>query len=208
MEQNILLSLIISPFNAFEKIMKSNKYKLIFILIVSIYFIEAVFISKDSLLKADLGKINASLESEEVVIVFSIISATIGIFTFLGNILVSSIIYNVAGKLLDFQIGLKKFFLVSIISQISILFGRALDLCIKNYSGIPITSLGQVVSKIGFNSDITQLLANIDVFYIWNLSLITIGVSVFSKKSIKDSLMLVIITNIIIFLISLLITII
>lgn len=118
---------------------------------------------------------------------------------FLVDILISAIIYKIFLKIFKVSITLKELFIVNLISNISIIAGRLLDLICDNFTSTPITSIGRVIYKLGIDLNIAMLAAKIDIFFVIDIILVSIGIAAVLKMQLKKVLPIVIVSNIVIF---------
>lgn len=194
MVENNLIKLLFAPSQAFNNFIIEKRYKKIIILIFFMYLFESIVFSKNIV---QIDRSISSLFNQNTINIIAVFSSLLYSIVFLLDSFISAIFYKIAMKLFKLEISLKNLYLINLISQITLLSGKALDLIVKNYSAIPYTSISNVLSKFITNSAIVSCISNIDIFFIWNILLISIGIAVVTKKNLKATLFIVILTNIV-----------
>ncbi|QHA93600.1 YIP1 family protein [Bacillus sp. N1-1] len=192
-----LLDVFIQPTNFFSSLRIDRKIGMNAYIILVLYGIISFFLAKD-LVKSNevISLLSPELQNESTYLILYIGTSIFSVIQLLFSLLITTALYKLILHLCKIRLTFKGLFHIVLIAQVPILIGKFINLLFIDQGTVttPITSLGFTVQNFVDSLFLTNLFNSIEVFNIWSILLIGLGVGVCVQVSTKKSISVIALT--------------
>ncbi|WHT85434.1 YIP1 family protein [Bacillus cereus] len=190
-----ILKVLYSPFEFFEEFNHSKKYILnIFLIIFLNTVVTWVFTShiQSSSQLQEVISSNKNVITPTFILILKIIMTLGSFIPLLFNCLVNSFFLFILILTVKETISFRRLYYVVFLAQIPLIIKKSLVIIpfFSNENLVPITSLGYILDSNDSDKFFIDIISQFEVFNIWSVILLGIGLSILTNMSLKKSYIL------------------
>ncbi|WP_191559527.1 YIP1 family protein [Metabacillus idriensis] len=189
-----LIQILIKPVEFFSSLRVNRKLGMNILLILAIYGVVSFFLAKYMMQSSEITSIlSPELQNGSTYNILYIGTTLLSVVQFIFNVLITTVIFKVILMFSKVGVSFKGLYHIVFIAQVPIIIGKIINLLFieQGTMDTPVTSLGFTIQNIIESNLIVNLLTNFEIFNLWSLFLIGLGVSVCVGVSRKKSYILV-----------------
>lgn len=176
-----LIYILTNPVSYFSNLRVNRKIGINTLIILFLYGIISFFLSKYFMRSTNvIPLLSPELRNENTFQILYIGTTILSIFQFIFSMIISTLLYKLFLFFTNIRLTFKGLLHIVIMAQVPILIGKVINLLFINQetSNIPITSLGFTTQKFIDSVFLSSIFSSLEIFNIWSVILIGLGVGV------------------------------